>query len=250
MTTHSEARGDATPARVATEPTASRWEDYVDIFISPASVFRRRRSGGVTHPIVTLAVSSFVLYFIILPANMRAFQRSAPTPEATAFMEQWGLLFQVAGGFFAPVMVLLGVTFAAVILSLVCRVLSVQVTFKDTFLIAAYAAFIYLLSTAATGLVTMIQGGAIDPVRDLSFGVLRFTGADGMSPPVATLLKEIDLFAIWQAILWGVGLRIIGNASRSQAVAAASVAWILVALPGILMSTLAPTPPITAPPPS
>ena len=250
MTIQSEARVDAAPARVAAEPTASRWEDYIDIFISPASVFRRRRSGGVTHPIVTLAVSSFVLYFIMLPGNMRAFQRSAPTPEATAFMEQWGLLFQVAGGLFTPVMVLLAVTFAAVMLSIVCSVLSVQIAFKDTFLIAAYAAFIYLLSTAVIGLVTMIKGGAIDPVRDLSFGVLRFTGADGMSPPVATLLKEIDLFAIWQAILWGIGLRVIGNASRLQAFAADSLAWILVPLPGILISTLARTPPMTAPPPS
>jgi hypothetical protein len=247
MTIQSEARVEAAPGRALTE--TARWEDYIDIFISPASVFRRRRGGGVTHPIVTLAVSSFVLYFILLPGNMRVFQRSAPSPEARDFMEQWGLLFQIAGGLLTPLMVLLGVTFAAVVLAIVCRVLSIQIAFKDTFLIATYAAFIYLLSTAATGLVTMIQGGAIDPVRDISFGVLRFTGADGMSPPVATLLKEVDLFAIWQAILWGVGLRVIANASRSQAIAAACLMWILVPLPGILMSTLAPTP-TTAPPPS
>jgi hypothetical protein len=249
MSTQSEARVDAAPARASTEVVASRWEDYIDIFISPASVFRRRRASGVTHPVVTLAICSFVLYFVMLPGRSQMRRNMAP-PEATSFIEQWGLLLEVALGFLTPVIVLSGVTFAAAVLLLSSRVLSVQITFKDTFLIAAFAAFIYLLSQAAGGLVTLAKGGAVDPVRDLSFGVLRFTGADGLSPPLATLLKRVDVFLIWQTILWGVGLRVVAGASRAQAITAATVAWLLVGLPGILMSTLAPTPTITAPPPS
>jgi hypothetical protein len=40
----------------AAEPRASRWEDFIDIFYAPASVFARRATSGFFLPMVVVTV--------------------------------------------------------------------------------------------------------------------------------------------------------------------------------------------------
>jgi hypothetical protein len=115
-------------------------------------------------------------------------------------------------------------------------------------LIAAYAAFIYLISSVASGIVALIQGGGVDPMRGVSFGLRRFA-ADGTSRPVLALLGRVDLFVIWQAIICAIGIRIIGGVSTARAAGAAGLAWLLGAIPGVLTGLIPqPTTTTTAPP--
>lgn len=226
--------------------TTARWEDYVDVFMSPAELFRRRARSSLTHPVVTLLVASMVLYFVMLPANSELFRQNvSPNPESQAFFERWGLALQIAGGLFAPITVLLAVAWAALVLWLAARVLDINAALRDTFLIATYAAFIYLLYQAAAGLVVMLKTSPVDPVVDLSFGILRFTGGDAISPILQPLVGRLDVFAIWQAAMWAIGLRVVAGASTGKALAAAGASWLLVAIPRMLMGAFPRTSPVT-----
>jgi hypothetical protein len=66
--------------------------------------------------------------------------------------------------------------------------------------------------------------------------VLRFTGDDGIARALVPLLRRLDIFAIWQAVLWAVGLRVIYHTTRLQAAIIAAVAWLLFAVPGLIMA--------------
>lgn len=238
MTTPEHPATTAPPAQEPPPAPADRWEDYIDVFISPAELFRRRAKSSLTHPVVTLALLSMIIYFVMLPLNSALFEANVQSPEAADFMEQWGGLFRIAGGLFVPVTVLVGVAFAAVLLWLGARVTTIDVALRDTFLIATFAAFIYLLQTVAAGLAVMLVDPPIDQVRDLSFGVLRFTGGDDMNPFLVALLGRFDVFVLWQAAVWAIGLRVLGRTTAGKAFTAAGIAWLLAGIPRAFMGLL------------
>jgi hypothetical protein len=222
---------------------AARWEDYVDVFISPAALFRRRADDRATHPVLTLIGASVALYIVMLPANRRLLAQGASNPQAAAFLEQWGGLFQVLGGLLVPVNVLLTVGFAAILLRGAAGMFDIPANLRQTFLIATYAGFIVLLSQISSGVLALLRGGSIDPVRDLSFGVLRFLG-DAAPADARAWLGRLDLFAIWQAAVWAIGMHVVAGATRGRALASAAAAWLLFAVPGWLIGLVTPTPPV------
>jgi hypothetical protein len=75
-------------------------------------------------------------------------------------------------------------------------------------------------------------------MRHTSFGPLRFIDATDMNAVVRALLQRLDIFAIWQTILWGIGIAVIYKASRAQAAITAAATWILFAIPGIIGAAL------------
>jgi hypothetical protein len=225
---------------VATESRqVSRWEDYVDVFFSPAELFRRRADDRVAPPLITLLVLAVVVYALMSPANAIAMRAAiADNPEAAAGMSQMGSIFLVIGGILVPITFLAVIAASAALLWAAARLVDVRAAFSRTMLIATYAAFVYLLSQLAGGVATLIHGEAgFDLLRHTSFGPLRFTG-DGMNPVVMALLRRLDVFAIWQAVLWGVGVAVVFRASRFQAAATAAAAWILFAIPNIVAAAL------------
>src|SRR5690349_24332813 len=44
--------------------TSSRWEDFIDVFIAPAQLFRRRIDGKFGHALVVLIVVIGVVFFL------------------------------------------------------------------------------------------------------------------------------------------------------------------------------------------
>ncbi|CAN5637118.1 hypothetical protein BH23GEM9_BH23GEM9_06260 [soil metagenome] len=75
-------------------------------------------------------------------------------------------------------------------------------------------------------------------MRHLSFGPLRFIGDADMSPVLMAVLRRFELFTIWQAILWGIGIAVVYNASRAQAAITAAMTWLLMTLPAVIMALL------------
>jgi hypothetical protein len=224
-----------------TQPqAASRWEDYIDVFFSPAELYRRRAHDRVAPPLLTLLLLGLVFYFVMLPANRMIMFASLPDdPNAAAAVEQMGTILQLVGGIFVPItyVVVLGV--AAFLLWLVGRFAEMRTVFNRTMLIATYAGFVYLLAQVAGGLSVMLHGEAgLDVIRHTSFGPLRFVGHQEMNPVAMGLLRRFDIFNLWQAVLWGIGLSVIYRATRAQAAITAAAAWLLFAIPGIIGAAL------------
>src|SRR5512140_875063 len=49
--------------------SASLWEDLVDVFISPAELYRRRAHDSWVKPWIVVSVISAALYYVFLPAT-------------------------------------------------------------------------------------------------------------------------------------------------------------------------------------
>jgi hypothetical protein len=232
--------GDAVTTPSAPGKT-SRWEDYIDVFFSPAELFRRRAGDRVGPPLTTLLVLGVLAYIAALPvAGMMMRAATAANPEAAEFMAGgMGTVFALIGGLVVPITYLLVIVSAAALLWLAGRLVDVRADFSRTMLIATYAAFVYLLSQVAGSGAVMLHGEVgLDVVRHTSFGPLRFIEHAAMNPVLVALLRRLDAFAIWQAVLWGVGIAVIYRTTRAQAAVTAAGTWILLAVPGIVWAAL------------
>jgi hypothetical protein len=231
--------GDAVTTPSA-QGKVSRWEDYIDVFFSPAELFRRRAADRVGPPLVTLLVLGVVAYIAALPvAGMMMRAATAANPEAAEVMAGMGTVFALIGGLVVPITYLLVIVSAAALLWLAGRLVDVRAEFSRTMLIATYAAFVYLLSQVASSGAVMLHGEVgLDVVRHTSFGPLRFVEHAAMNPVLVALLRRLDAFAIWQAVLWGVGIAVIYRTTRAQAAVTAAGTWILLAVPGIVWAAL------------
>lgn len=226
-------------------PSSSWWEDPIDVIFSPTELFERRRHAPIMPPLLMLLAASIVAYFIMMPVNeivMRA--AMSEDPNAAAAMEQFGTTFRIIGAIFVPVGVSVGLAWAALLLFGFGRLFDIATTFKDAFLIAIYAGWIYVLAQLVGGVLLLLLGGdnVPDVMAALSFGVLRFTGTEDVAPALVPLLGRLDLFVMWAAAIWAIGLRVVHGVSRGQAFGTAAAAWVLSALPQILMAALRPTP--------
>jgi hypothetical protein len=233
---------DTVPPADAGPPAepASRWEDYVDVFFSPAELFRRRARDAVTPPLLTLITLAVVFYVMLLPANAMITRAAmASSPRGGELTGTAMTVVQLVGAAAVPLTYVVFIAFAAALLWLVGRFAEIRTEFSRTMLIATYGGFILLLSQLVSGLLVLLHGETgLDPIRHLSVGVLRFTGDDGVARALVPLLRRLDVFALWQAVLWGVGLRVIYRTTHLQAAVTAAVAWLLFAVPGLMLAAL------------
>jgi hypothetical protein len=219
---------------------ASRWEDYIDVFFSPAELYQRRAADRIAPPLLTLLALALLFYFVLLPANLMVMRASvADNPQAVQALEQFGTLMQIIGSVAVPITYLVVLVIAAAVLWLVGRFADIRIDFSRAMLITTYAGFVYLLAQVVGGVAVMLHGEAgLDIVRHASFGPLRFAGDRDMNPVVMALLRRFELFTLWQAVLWAIGIAVIYRVSRARAFTVAAVTWLLLAIPTILMAVL------------
>src|SRR5690606_40892550 len=77
-----------------------------------------------------------------------------------------------------------------------------------------------------------------DMMSAISFGVLRFTGSEGIPRTLVPLLGRLDVFALWQAALWAIGISTIYRVPRSRGFLIAACVLVLSALPEVLLALL------------
>lgn len=213
------------------------WEDPIDVVFSPFELFDRRRHARLLPPLLILVAASLLLYLLMIPATdaiMRA--AVADNPEAAAAIDQYGMLFRFMGALFVPVGVLVGLVWTAFLLWGFGRLFDIGAKFDRAMLVATYAGWILVLAQLVAGLLLLAMGGdvATDLTGPLSFGVLRFVNVEELAPAMIPLLGRLDIFAVWQAVVWGIGLYVMFRASRVQAAGTAAAAWLLAALPQVL----------------
>lgn len=228
-------------AEVSTADAASWWEDPIDVVTSPVQLFQRRRDAPLWPPLGMIIAGAIVAYLVMLPVTGMVMEaQMAANPEAAAAMERFGTIFRVVGALFAPIGLLFVLAWTALLLWAFGRLLDVPASFSRMLLVAVYAGWIVLIGQLLGGVILMATG--TDAISDLasaiSFGVLRFTGTEGMPRTVVPLLARLDLFALWQAALWMIGISTFYRVSRGRAVAIALAVLVLSALPEVLLALL------------
>jgi hypothetical protein len=235
--------GGDVEARTTPEP-ASRWEDFIDIFYAPSTVFARRAMSGFFLPMIVVTLVAGALFLVntnvwsqVMDAEMaRAMARQSRTltPEQ---MEQarkvGGMISKIGVLIFIP----LGIFFTGLALWLVGKLFEAKETFGQALMVASYA----YLPRVLEGIATSIQGLLLDPSTftgrwKLSLGLGRFLDPDTASPMLLALLGRVDVFTIWVTVLLAIGLAVVGRIPRSRAAIAGALVWVLGAIPMLLQA--------------
>lgn len=226
---------------VKTAEPASWWEDPIDAVISPVELFDRRRTASLGMPITMIVLGSILAYIALLPVTSMVMEaQMASNPEAAQAMQQYGTIFRIVGAIFAPVGMLLILAWTGLLLWGFGRLFDIRIIYSRALLIAVLAAWVAIIGQILGGVLLMITGA--DPGADLmsaiSFGILRFIGSEGIPRTLVPLLARIDLFALWQAALWAIGLSTIYRVPRSRGFLVAGCVLVLSALPEVLLALL------------
>ncbi|HET9799975.1 MAG TPA: Yip1 family protein [Gemmatimonadaceae bacterium] len=231
------------PAGSGPEP-ASRWEDFIDIFYTPSTVFARRATSGFFLPMVIVTLAAGALFLVnsgvwsqVMEAEMtRALARQSRTlsPEQLERARAIGGTISKIGVLaFIPI----GIFFTGLALWLVGKLFEAKETFGQALMIASYA----YLPRVVEGIATSIQGLVLDPSTftgrwKLSLGLGRFLDPDTASPVLLALLARVDVFTLWVTVLLAIGLAVVGRIPRSRAAIAGALVWVLGAVPLLLQA--------------
>jgi len=219
--------------------SAGLFEDFIDIFVTPAKVFARRAKsgGGMAFLIVCVALAA-VLYSgknvmdPIMEAQMAKGMAAAQkaNPNLTTEQLQAGMAFQRK---LAPVFMVIGAPLAVLGVTLlvwiVGKVFGAAITFGTGLMIASYAYVPRILA----GIVTDVQGLLMNDTSQLtnpsqlSMGPARFFDPNTTGAVTLAMLTRLDLVTIWVTVLLAVGLYAAGKLTKEKAITAGVVIWLL-----------------------
>ena len=240
MVSGAGAVGDAEP----TPSKASLWEDFVDIFYTPSSVFARRADGKFGMPLLFLVVAGAVLYFLTKNAMQPVMdaefaRRSADmlrkSPNLTAEQMASGRgFFETLGPLFFAIGITLSVLGSGVVLWLVGKLFDAKESVTAALMIVTYAEvprIVQILTNAAQGL--FMSPEKLTSINSVGFGPARFMDPDHVSTVMMALASRVDLFTIWITVLLAIGLHVVGKIPKQQAAIAAAITWVVGALPTV-----------------
>ena len=223
---------------------AGLWEDFVDIFYAPSSVFARRADGKFGMPLLFLVLVGTVLFFLTKNATQPIMDAEFARQTAAAMRKNPSLTAeQMASGrgvfeMFAPLFFAIGITFSifgtGVVLWLVGKLFDAKESVTAAIMIATYSEvprLVQILTNAAQGLVMSPE--KLNSINAVAFNLARFMDPDRASPVMIALASRVDLFTIWVTVLLAIGLHVVGKIPKQQAGIAAGITWLVGALPAL-----------------
>lgn len=219
-------------------PKTSFWEDLVDIFISPAAVFRRRETAS-PWPIFFFVVIAFaVIFYATFPAIQPAidgeFARNLPrmqaqnpalTPELASKIQDRVDTFS---RYTAGMLVVVGVLANGLLAWLLSKIFSAKQGFSASMLIAGYSYLPRVLGAVVSGAIALFMDPTkLNSAAMLTLSPARFLDPDKTSPFTLALLARLDITIIWETILLAIGVAIIGKIPKGKAAAFGVLIWIV-----------------------
>jgi len=223
---------------------AGLWEDFVDIFYTPSSVFARRADGKFGMALLLLIAVGTVLVFLTKNATQPIMDAEFARQTAAAMRKNPNLTAeQMASGrgifeTFAPIFFAVGLTVAVlltgVVLWLVGKLFDAKESVTAAIMIATYSEvprLVQILTNAAQGLIMSPE--SLNSMNAVAFNLARFMDPDKASPVMIALASRVDLFTIWITVLLAIGLHVVGKIPKQQARIAAGITWLVGALPAV-----------------
>lgn len=219
----------------------SRWEDFVDVYLAPADLFRARAQDSWVVPFVLLCVIATVLYYAFLPINgaliQAAMLENAPANADPERVAQGANMMKLFGGITIWIGSILMIAWSAVAIKLVSSLFEPAAKWGEAFMISTFSMFVAIPQQIVGTLLVFLKNrtGTVE-MKDVSFGVLRFV--DKPDAILRTLLGRFDLFPLWSAVLVAVALVVVVKMSRTKAILTSAIVWLAIALPGLAMAAL------------
>jgi hypothetical protein len=232
------------PTVVTAAPTASLWEDFIDIIVSPASVFRRRERGSWVLPLIIITIAVAILAVagrgVMQPVIDAEFERVADgmrkNPQMTEEMidraRSIGAWFTTYGPvIFTPIAILI----VGLMTWLVAKLVDARQALHAALMVAAYS----YVPRVIQGIVNAVQALVLSPDKltgfvKLSLSPARFLDPATANPLLLALLARFDLFTIWVTVLLAIGVYVTGRVSKGQAAFAGVLFWIVGTIPAVI----------------
>lgn len=224
---------------------AGLWEDFVDIFYTPSSVFARRSDGQFGLPLLFLVLAGTVLFFLTKNATQPIMDAEFTRQTAAAMRNNPNITAEQAAssrGFFemlSPLFFAVGITLSILgtgfVLWLVGKLFDAKESVMAAIMIATYSEvprLVQVLTNAAQGLVMSPE--KLNSLNSVGFNLARFMDPDNTSQVLIALASRVDLFTIWVTVLLAIGLHVVGKIPKQQAGIAAAITWVVGALPALL----------------
>lgn len=233
----------AAPAATASKQS-SFWEDLIDIYLSPAGVFRRNEYKSVWPPLLFVAIGIGVIFFFTFNTLQPIFdaefakgiakagaQAQQAPPEALTKMRN---VSESVTRYGLGVIMLVTVFILGSISWVIGKVVGSAQTFHAALVVAAWSYMPRVLGSVIGG----VQGLLMDPASltsqlSISLSPARFMAPDTPNPIVYQLLGRLDLITIWVTILLAVGLYITGRVTKGRAAVFGVLMWFLGSLPAL-----------------
>jgi Yip1 domain len=226
---------DPSPAK------AALWEDFVDIFYAPSSVFARRSDGKFGMALLLFVIVAAVLVFVtknaMQPVMDAEFARQSAAamrknPNLTAEQLATGRnFFEMVGPLFYAVILTISVFGTGVVLWAVGKLFDAKESVAAAIMVATYAEvprIVQILTNAAQGL--FMSPEKLTSINSVGFSLARFMNPDTASPVIIALAGRVDLFTIWVTVLLAIGLHVVGKIPKQQAAIVAAITWVVGAL--------------------
>ena len=228
------------PAAVEGTPPApakaSFWEDAIDIFFSPADVFRREQNKSFWPPILFVAIAIGIVvamtFNTLEPIFDAEFARAtakqlANNPQITPDQLETGKKFGLSvARYGVGVIMVLTMLLIGVITWLLGKVVGSAQSFHAAFVVAAWSYFPRVLGAVLGG----VQGLVMDTSKftsqlSITLSPARFMDPDASNPMLYQLAGRFDLITIWVTILLAVGMYVTGKVSKGRAAIFGVLIW-------------------------
>jgi hypothetical protein len=220
---------------------AGLWEDFVDIFYAPSSVFARRSDGKFGMPLLILVVAAAVLVFLTKNAMQPVMDAEFARQSAAAMRKNPSLtseqlatgrnFFEMLGPIVYAVILTISVLGTGVVLWLVGKLFDAKESVAAAIMVATYAEvprIVQILTNAAQGL--FMSPEKLTSLNSVGFSIARFMDPDQASPVMIAVASRVDLFTIWVTVLLAIGLHVVGRIPKQQAAIVAAITWVVGAL--------------------
>ena len=235
----------ATQAPPVAAPRAAIWEDFIDIFYAPSSVFRRRENGNFFVPLAVITVFCGALFFLTsgvmqpvfdaeFDRGIAAAMRQNPNmpPEAAERMRGFAIRMQQVFIFILLPLAMFGIGVTTWVAG---KLVDAKQTFKSGLVVGAYAYAPRIVDGVLQGLqAVFMDPEQIDGRFRLSIGIGRFLDPDVVSPLLLAVVGRVDFITIWITVLIAIGLSVTGHIPLRKAAIAAAIVWFVGGLPLII----------------
>lgn len=230
----------STPDVVATPAKpAPLWEDFIDIFYAPSTVYERRRDANpwpmillITALITLISVLTFNSLAPVYESEIRTqfTKMMAANPQMTSDMVDSQVKIQMFFRRWGGVFFIVGVLLMSLVVWLLGRITGAkELTYTRSMVVFTWASIVAVVSMLVLGIQGLVLDvSTITSLDKLGLSPARFMEKDTPSAFVYGMVKALDPFAIWSAILMGIGVRVTGRGTKNTAIAFAAT-WIIVA---------------------
>ena len=211
-------------------------EDILEILWAPGRVFDRVREQKVGGYLLILALVTLALVIptrglvqpyldanIDLQLQLQAARGRPVTPEAVAAARRiGGIGYLVSSTLMVPV----GAVIGGVLLLIGAKLGGARLRYGQAMLIAALALVPRVLGTLVVAIEAALRDAPTgETLFALAIGPARFVDPATMSPAILGILATLDVFSVWQVVLYVIGVQQVARVDRTSGIVAAVVAW-------------------------